>query len=112
MFVQKIHEAGEIDPKSDLASKIRKVTSACLQSNSLENAIAYITGRKLQAVTAIYNSSWEDLGLEKPKFSLEERCEIMGTSVEEMEEVKKASEKLSAYKKARGQEESEVFEDF
>ena len=111
LFIQKIRSAGQIDPKSDLANLIRKVTEPVLKNlNSLENAVNMITSKKLQAVTAIYNTSWEELGLKQPVLSLEERQKIMGITIEEMQEIAKASMKLQELEKARGK--VEVQEDF
>ena len=52
-------------------------------------------------MTAIYSTSWKDLGLEQPNLSLEEFQRIMGISIDEIKEIASAREKLAEFERAR-----------
>ena len=124
MYIAKIRNVGEnIEPSSDLAQEIRQITESLTGADrQIKNAIQHILNRDYRIVSAIMRCTWEQLGLDEPQYTLEEKSEITGISVEEYKEIalanmtdeerrlkaiedeKKAKEQAEEEKKAQSEE--------
>ena len=85
MFIQRLKEAGELQDGSQMAATVQKIASASLQGSekSLLRAKQAILNRHYRTIGSIRKSSWEELGIQMPELTIEEKCEITGLSLEE-----------------------------
>ena len=60
---------------------------------SVASAIPFIISRDYRTLAAIKTTSWEDLGLEQPVLTMEEKSEVTGLSVEEYKAIAEAANK-------------------
>lgn len=87
-LTEKITETDNIDADSDLATVITKVAqSATGKGCSLQDAMTAIIEMNYKVVHAIKSSSWEDLGLQQPMLTLQERCKILELTPKEMKKL-------------------------
>ena len=60
---------------------------------SVASAIPFIISRDYRTLAAIKTTSWEDLGLEQPVLTMEEKSEVTGLSVDEYKAIAEAANK-------------------
>jgi hypothetical protein len=58
-----------------------------MAAHTLEASVEAVCQRKVEAMTAIRSSTWEELGLTEPSSSLEEWSEVTGIDLAEMRKV-------------------------
>ena len=88
MLVQKITEAGDVSSDATLTALIRSILSRCrMGAVSLAKSIELLVNRDYRALAVIKNSTWEELGLEEPELTLDEKAEITGLTVEEYKKI-------------------------
>ena len=93
MYIAKIRNVGEnIEPSSDLAQEIRQITEALTGADrQIKNAIQHILNRDYRIISAIMKCTWEQLGLDEPQYTIEDKSEITGISVEELQQIEEAA---------------------
>ena len=93
MYIAKIRNVGEnIETSSDLAQEIRQITEALIGADrQIKNAIQHILNRDYRIISAIMKCTWEQLGLDEPQYTLEDKSEITGISVEEYQKIAEAA---------------------
>ena len=93
MYIAKIRNVGEnIESSSDLAQEIRQITEALTGADrQIKNAIQHILNRDYRTISAIMKCTWEQLGLDEPQYTLEDKSEITGISVEEYKQIAEAA---------------------
>ena len=111
IFISKVFDAGVegVEADNDLAERIRSIAASCLTGadRSLANAISLVCNRDYRTLAVIKKRSWQELGLDEPQLTVEERAEGTGIPLEEYRKIEALEAKLNQPEEKKGGEQSE-----